>query len=103
MPYPRLAYCNTNNGWKNYMYMCYTGYIWNHSDEPQTWTFACSFDDRAKLFINGTKILETDAWEHPFFAQATLNPGPNTFMYLGINWTGGGGGTAGQAVNGVAP
>ena len=94
--YPAYCYRTTSNGWKDYMYVTYSGYIWNHSDEPVTWTFACCFDDRAKMFVNGTKVFETTAWQWPFFGQVTLQPGPNPFKWMGINWTGGGGGTAGR-------
>ena len=101
--YPDLVYKNVyTGGWTDYMYLSYSGYLWNHSEEPQTWTFACCFDDRAKLYINGSKVFETSAWQSPFFGQATLNPGPNRFEFMGLNWTGGGGGSSGRDNSGNA-
>lgn len=101
--YPAYCYKNTNNGWTDYMYVTYSGYIWNHSDEPVVWTFASSFDDQSKLVVNGVQVLASPGWETPVFGKATLQPGPNPFTLQIINWTGGGGGTAGKAVNGVSP
>ena len=71
----------TLNGkhWPDYSTYVYSGYIWNNTGEPATWTFAKSFDDTVWMKIN-------DAQEYAFNThnvitkhQVHLNPGPNKF------------------------
>lgn len=93
---PRYSYLNTSSGWKDYMYVSYTGYLWNRSSEPVVWTFGCDIDDNAQLAINDAVVINHAGWTKPSFGTVTLNPGANKFTWRMVNWTGGGGGTAGQ-------
>jgi autotransporter-associated beta strand protein len=54
----------------------YTGYLWNRSDAPVTWTFAASFDDHAQLKLDGEEIVHNinSGWTRK---DVTLTPGPH--------------------------
>ncbi|MCL1920534.1 MAG: autotransporter-associated beta strand repeat-containing protein [Kiritimatiellaeota bacterium] len=62
----------------NYHTWCYTGYLWNNSDEDVTWTFFGRMDDNMNLVIDGKQLIRagngSDAW-----AIHTLTPGPHLF------------------------
>ena len=65
--------------WPNDSTYVYTGYIWNRTASPVTWTFAENFDDKVRLIIDGVTLLNNDAWDAPTKGTITLNPGPHSF------------------------
>ena len=67
------------NGIPNDSTAIYTGYINNPGNTPVTWTFAEGFDDSVLLKVNGTGVINNNQWDVPTKAQATLNPGLNSF------------------------
>jgi hypothetical protein len=78
------GWCNQDgsiNGktWLDNTTYVYTGYIWNRTGAPATWTFAEHFDDNVLLIINGTVVLYDMVWGTPSKASYTLKPGPNAF------------------------
>ena len=54
----------------------YTGYLWNRSSSPVTWTFWGSFDDHVRLLIRGEEALY-DNNSAGKYANVTLAPGAN--------------------------
>lgn len=65
--------------WTNHTVVVYTGYIWNHEEHDVEWTFAESFDDTAKVVVNGDVILCDVSSSTTTKGNATLKPGPNFF------------------------
>lgn len=70
---------NTTEGWKDYTTAVYTGYIWNRSDADVTWSFMEHFDDRVRVWIDGTLVLSNDTWDVASAAAFTLTPGSHRF------------------------
>ena len=74
----------------------YTGFLWNNTDAPVTWTFWASFDDYVTLTIDGTQRLY-DNNSGGTRANVTLKPGANP---IEIRF-GDGGGDAGPNNSGL--
>ncbi len=55
----------------------YSGYIWNNTASPVTWSFAKEFDDSTLLKINGTTLINNGSHNTPVVATCTLQPGAN--------------------------
>ena len=68
--------------------LAYSTYIWNHSQDYQTWTFAGHFGGRIMIFLNGVKILDYNQWRNPYRVTGTLRPGPNRVVVVapGCGW-----------------
>ena len=81
--------------WPNNSTYVYTGFIWNRTGAPATWTFAENFDDNALLIIDGNTVLNDGTWNNPTHANVTLTPGAHTFEVR----LGQGGGDAGGHAN----
>ena len=62
--------------------LAYSTYIWNHSQNYQTWTFAGHFGGRIMIFLNGVKILDYNRWQNPYRVTGTLRPGPNRVVVV---------------------
>ena len=62
--------------------LAYSTYIWNHSQDYQTWTFAGHFGGRIMIFLNGVKILDYNQWRNPYRVTGTLRPGPNRVVVV---------------------
>ena len=73
----------------------YEGYIWNDSDSDVTWSFAAGVANRCRLFINKSKVLDSNSYQRAAFGQAVLHPGANHFVFTMVVFqtTGGGGGS----------
>ncbi len=67
--------------------LAYSTYIWNHSQNYQTWTFAGHFGGRIMIFLNGVKILDYNQWRNPYRAIGTLRPGPNKVVVVAPSCT----------------
>ena len=70
----------------------YTGYIWNRTSAPVTWTFAENFDDNVRLIIAGQTVLDDRLWDNPTIGTITLDPGPHEFEVRFGQGSGGAGG-----------
>ena len=70
LPEVNYFWAGNNHTW------VYTGYLWNHSDAPVTWTFWATFDDHASLHIRGKEVLY-DKNSAGVRADVTLYPGAN--------------------------
>ena len=67
--------------------LAYSTYIWNHSQDYQTWTFAGHFGGRIMIFLNGVKILDYNQWRNPYRVTGTLRPGPNRVVVVAPSCT----------------
>ena len=82
---PSRAYKLTGEGYyQPRHYVSYSGYAWNRSATNETWTFAYSFDDSLKVYVNGEVLTATkcggDGWGALSLAKATLKPGANSIL-----------------------
>lgn len=66
--------------------IAYKGYIWNNSSEPVNWGFAGSEGYSVHLEIGGETVYEQQynisGTKYIGHEIATLQPGPNTFLYV---------------------
>ena len=91
------AYTNAQPLWASQHAMArYEGYIWNDSLTDETWTFMSGCQNRGRMYINDTRLFDQNSYQRAAFAQATLKPGANHFVYsifFAPTTTGGGGGS----------
>ncbi|MCL1920320.1 MAG: autotransporter-associated beta strand repeat-containing protein [Kiritimatiellaeota bacterium] len=60
----------------NFNMWIYTGYIWNRTEENQTWTWRGTFDDNVSLMIDG-ELLINQLGNTVGTTNYTLTPGPH--------------------------
>ena len=65
--------------WPDNTTFIYTGYLWNDAATNETWTFFKAFDDRARILINGTNVLQNEVSSAQVISNATVCAGWNTF------------------------
>ena len=59
---PEMAYkCGSNEGWAQYMVAAYKGYVWNRTATNENWTFVCCLTSGARVYLDGTKVVECSA------------------------------------------
>lgn len=88
----RMADTNVKPPWRDQATFIYTGYIWNRSSEPVTWTFGENVDDNVLLKIDGATLIANGVtWNAPTIATVTLNPGSHAFEARFGNGGGGAG------------
>ena len=102
---PALAYKTGSDGYyQPRHYVSYSGYAWNRSDTNETWTFAYSFDDSLRIWINGEKLTAENqggtGWGVLNLAKVTLKPGANSFLIQLWNGPDAGGAVAHGLVQG---
>ncbi|MBP5226355.1 MAG: hypothetical protein J6336_03125 [Kiritimatiellae bacterium] len=85
---------NQTTGWSDNTTWVYSGYIWNRSDNPVTWSFAECVDDNVLLKIDGETLIRNTTWNDISVATRTISPGPHTFE-VRFGQGGGGAGPAG--------
>ena len=91
------AYTNAQPLWASQYAMArYEGYIWNDSLTNETWSFMSGCQNRGRMYINETSLFDQNSYQRAAFAQATLHPGANHFVYsifFAPTTSGGGGGS----------
>ena len=70
--------------WSRNSLVTYTGYIWNRTGAPVTWTLASSIKDPVTVTIDGSIVLSGGAAALAS-ADVTLTPGPHTFEWRAWN------------------
>ena len=59
---PEMAYkCGSTEDWARYMVAAYKGYVWNRTATNENWTFVCCLTSGAKVYLDGTKVVECAA------------------------------------------
>ena len=100
---PTVSKAQTKTGWSENTTACYTGYIWNTNDVAVTWTFAESFDDYVRVWIDGQSVIANDGYNFMQVGTLTLTPGPHAFEARFSEASGGAGPSfATNAVGGTA-
>jgi autotransporter-associated beta strand protein len=88
----RMADTNVKPPWYDQATFVYTGYIWNRTSAPVTWTFGENVDDNVLLKIDGTTLIANGVtWNAPTIATVTLSPGAHAFEARFGNGGGGAG------------
>lgn len=77
-----------DGGWHNYTTFIYSGYI-RIPEGSNTVTFAISFDDRKRLFIDDVEICGTGEWNITAIGTAELKTGWHKFYLIADNGFGG--------------
>ena len=70
--------------WSRNSLVTYTGYIWNRTGAPVTWTLASSIKDPVTVTIDGSTVLSGGAAALAS-ADVTLAPGPHAFEWRAWN------------------
>ena len=70
--------------WSRNSLVTYTGYIWNRTGAPVTWTLASSIKDPVTVTIDGSAVLSGGAAALAS-ADVTLTPGPHAFEWRAWN------------------
>ena len=70
--------------WSKNSLVTYTGYIWNRTGAPVTWTLASSIKDPVTVTIDGSAVLSGGAAALAS-ADVTLTPGPHAFEWRAWN------------------
>ena len=70
--------------WSRNSLVTYTGYIWNRTGAPVTWTLASSIKDPVTVTIDGSIVLSGGAAALAS-ADVTLTPGPHAFEWRAWN------------------
>jgi len=83
--------------WQDYTTYIVSGYLWNHSQEDVTWTFALCYDDHSALYVNDVRVIYQEGWTNPTLGTVTLKPGANRIVLRVYNGTGGGGASTVQS------
>ena len=100
---PTVSKAQTKTGWSENTTACYTGYIWNTNDVAVTWTFAESFDDYVRVWVDGESVIANDGYNFMKVGTLTLTPGPHAFEARFSEATGGAGPSfATNAIGGTA-
>ncbi len=86
-----FAKVNSQAGWSSDVTAVYTGYVWNNTGADAKWTFIEHFDDRVRLWIDGTLVLSDDGWSTPSKATVTVAPGAHRIEARFGQGTGGAG------------
>ena len=55
----------------------YTGYLWNRSEENQTWTWRFTFDDNVALWLDGQLVRNVSLNNGVVYQDTVIKPGPH--------------------------
>lgn len=82
-----------------YSFWTYSGYIWNRTDQTQTWTFLLKQNSRTQIYIDGEqKPVLDQVGQVPAVAKREMTPGAHRFV-LRMGTTTGWVGTSAQKVD----
>ena len=102
---PSLAYALSTAGYyQPHHLVTYSGHIWNRSGADRELTFAFSFDDVLRIFIDGVQVpatkCGTGGWGALNLAKTTLSPGSHSILIQLYNAAGTGGAVSQGLVSG---